>query len=79
MTTLPLRASDLPNVPFVWPTFARVAAAIDDGRRRVRRGRAAGQRRPQAAGHPLSGERYGAPATASRSIARASSLPSSMR
>ncbi len=26
MTTLPLRASDLPNVPFVWPTFARVAA-----------------------------------------------------
>ena len=28
MTTLPLPASDLPNVPFVWPTFARVGAVL---------------------------------------------------
>lgn len=28
MTTLPLRASDLPNVPHVWPSFARVAAVL---------------------------------------------------
>jgi hypothetical protein len=28
MTTLPLRASDLPNVPHVWPIFARVAAVL---------------------------------------------------
>jgi hypothetical protein len=28
MTTFPLRASDLPNVPYVWPTLARVAAAF---------------------------------------------------
>jgi hypothetical protein len=26
MTTLPLCASDLPNVPYVWPTLARVGA-----------------------------------------------------
>ncbi len=28
MTTFPLRASDLPNVPYVWPTLARVAAVL---------------------------------------------------
>jgi hypothetical protein len=28
MTTLPLRASDLPNAPYVWPTVARVAAVL---------------------------------------------------
>ena len=28
MTTLPLRASDLPNVPHVWPALARVASAL---------------------------------------------------